>query len=616
MDLDRFLILKGEGIYDLYDFINAAMMGGEWGDVRVNLHEQQHDLGDSEFTGVEGDAAYEAYRKGLGGEAAEIYHAGPQGDNDQRYAQAFRTMVMAGKEIINEAVRQQNIINQDKGIGPMPEPFKDDAVNGYQVNPQWGHKTPIEKNKQKMEDGTINPWDEMTNELVTTVRSGITGRAESWFRPYHQGLDQMRSQSPGPQAGQRKPTSDEIPSHRLHRNSITINDPSMGKHLTAVIQEAAAAAQAAGQDPMQAALQALQQNRTFRGKAGDFKHKGSHEEMFGAYSDERMQQYTAEQEAAPQQPVVMEPNRDNMEGWLSQGDVGKYATHLISSNRHYTNGPGLPRVREGLIDGYGYSEATADEMISIMQNRQKGNAGMALAEAIRAHEMADGVPPQWAAGMEGLYFGENQQPLSQPQAPPVAPPVAPPLEGEATFSMAGIESDPLRPPGGGRQIAPSLPHIEVVPPPQLSASKVSSPPPKTVESPPPPVVGAPNALGGPMARPPQAGFMESMGESLGGMYGRAFPGGLFGKNDEEERNQIETLLEQVQIDIAKREISKVNQPMSPESPVDIAMFAADLNRPSSDVVSVIFSRGDWRNIAKAFNMAHEDVQKIKVTFNG
>ena len=109
--------------------------------------------------------------------------------------------------------------------------------------------------------------------------------------------------------------------------------------------------------------------------------------------------------------------------------------------------------------------------------------------------------------------------------------------------------------------------------------------------------------------------MDSLGEAMGRLYGRTFPGGLFGKS-ESEKEQIEHYLEQVQIDIAKAELLlQNNAQMNPESPIDISLVAGRLNKSSSDITAIINSRGDWRNIAKSFNVPHEVVQEVKVIFH-
>ena len=108
--------------------------------------------------------------------------------------------------------------------------------------------------------------------------------------------------------------------------------------------------------------------------------------------------------------------------------------------------------------------------------------------------------------------------------------------------------------------------------------------------------------------------MDSLGGALGRLYGNRFPGGIFGKSDG-EKQQIEQYLEQVQIDIAKSELTISATPMNPESPVDISIVAGRLKKTSSDITAIIYSRGDWRDIAKSFNVPHEAVQEVKVIFN-
>ena len=107
--------------------------------------------------------------------------------------------------------------------------------------------------------------------------------------------------------------------------------------------------------------------------------------------------------------------------------------------------------------------------------------------------------------------------------------------------------------------------------------------------------------------------MDALGEKLGRLYGSNFPGGLFGKS-ESEKQQIEEYLEKVQIDIAKTELPEPHTPMNSESPIDISLVAGQMNKSSSDITAIIYSRGDWRNIAKSFNIPHEEVQKVKVIF--
>ncbi len=56
--------------------------------------------------------------------------------------------------------------------------------------------------------------------------------------------------------------------------------------------------------------------------------------------------------------------------------------------------------------------------------------------------------------------------------------------------------------------------------------------------------------------------------------------------------------------------------MDSGSPVDVSMFAGQMNLSSNDVVAIVHSRGDWRTIAKSFDIPYEQVQITKVVFNG
>ncbi len=77
-NLGRFIIQKGEGIYNLFDFINAVMGSESYNATKASLIDSHHDITHNDITGVEGDAAELAFNKGFGDPAmAQKYHAGP-----------------------------------------------------------------------------------------------------------------------------------------------------------------------------------------------------------------------------------------------------------------------------------------------------------------------------------------------------------------------------------------------------------------------------------------------------------------------------------------------------------------------------------------------------------
>ena len=83
-----------------------------------------------------------------------------------------------------------------------------------------------------------------------------------------------------------------------------------------------------------------------------------------------------------------------------------------------------------------------------------------------------------------------------------------------------------------------------------------------------------------------------------------------------EIEQIQEVLEFVQVEIAKQEISAPIQKKSINSHNDVSHLAQEMRCPPSDIVAIFESRGDWENIAKKWNRDVQDVQKVKVMFNG
>ena len=52
--------------------------------------------------------------------------------------------------------------------------------------------------------------------------------------------------------------------------------------------------------------------------------------------------------------------------------------------------------------------------------------------------------------------------------------------------------------------------------------------------------------------------------------------------------------------------------LSVDSPIDVALLSSKVQMGTTDIVSIFHTRGDWRQIAKAFNIPHENVQMVKV----
>ena len=82
-------------------------------------------------------------------------------------------------------------------------------------------------------------------------------------------------------------------------------------------------------------------------------------------------------------------------------------------------------------------------------------------------------------------------------------------------------------------------------------------------------------------------------------------------------SDIESYLELVQLELAKSTIEDIYDVpnFNINSPTDIAMMGAPIQSPTPDVISILFTKGDWRNIAKTMGIEHEKVQIVKVAFS-
>ena len=104
--------------------------------------------------------------------------------------------------------------------------------------------------------------------------------------------------------------------------------------------------------------------------------------------------------------------------------------------------------------------------------------------------------------------------------------------------------------------------------------------------------------------------MYRIGEALGS--GAASVANLF------TREEIQNALETVQVDMALQEEAIIKMmphiQMDPSKSSDIAFMAGQIQRPSSDVVTILNSKGDWREMSKSMDVPLEVIQLVKVAF--
>ena len=85
------------------------------------------------------------------------------------------------------------------------------------------------------------------------------------------------------------------------------------------------------------------------------------------------------------------------------------------------------------------------------------------------------------------------------------------------------------------------------------------------------------------------------------------------------KEQVENALESVQIEMASQDenILKLlpHSPMCNNNATDIALMASKIQRPPSDIITVINGRGDWREMSKSLDIPFDYIQLIKVSFN-
>jgi hypothetical protein len=104
---------------------------------------------------------------------------------------------------------------------------------------------------------------------------------------------------------------------------------------------------------------------------------------------------------------------------------------------------------------------------------------------------------------------------------------------------------------------------------------------------------------------------------LAELLGRLSASDIFYRSDE-YRPVIEEYIEDVQMELAKAVIEDKLpiKKMQVESPYDVAILSSQIQKPSSAVIAIYHTRGDWRNIAKTFGVPHDSVQLVKVSLHG
>ena len=84
------------------------------------------------------------------------------------------------------------------------------------------------------------------------------------------------------------------------------------------------------------------------------------------------------------------------------------------------------------------------------------------------------------------------------------------------------------------------------------------------------------------------------------------------------KEEVQKALEAIQCELALQDENIVKSlphtPMSSSNASDISLIAGKIQRPVSDVVAILNSQGDWREMSKSMDIPLDCIQLVKVAF--
>lgn len=666
--LDRCTIInKGMGVYDWNELINGLLANvGENGQM-TNYPVALGDITGDHLMGVEADAVYEAIYnadpsdpKHLTPQEAAIIQAGPMQGGEDMYKAALQKAINIGSEHINRAVEVQNHLwgqkRQEanmtgKGLDKIPDdiplPFSTDLGRSV-LTQQWREGV---WGPQKKE----TPW-QFDAHGVPKLRVGNRDQEnminESWSRPYKEGLKWVREQQ-----GHKGKTSENISADKVRPGGVYINNEAY-KHSISLMNELAKEAKAGGYELTPDIVKNAWRNHAV---LANYTPQGERDisQMYGVRRKEVAQSPDTAgivadsvpdpaQAALEQQQAMPESPMESYSTWFEDGFKNKKGTDLyngaISTKRHY-----LPKLHQYLGEKYGMTDlppmeelmgqgsgrAGADRLISGFINHLQSNHPGIQPNQNRMQQPQQPQPqPQEGQGQpqpqgqpvtgNALQEAMERQkarraqarapqppaPNPQPQAPPPpqpqapAPPEPPVVQPQAP-APPPIRREPAPPPVPLQQPAQPVPVGQIPPniPPQQPPARLNA-----FEAQP---VASNRQDGPPRFREGWRGMADKLAYLTGKGAGHA--GNVFGKED------IEDMLETVQCQLALQDenITKSlpHTHMIQSSASDLALMAGQIQRPISDVVAILNSRGDWREMSKSMDIPLDCIQLVKVIFN-
>ena len=634
-DLDRYIIRKGWGTFDLDGLIANILQNPGLGVGSLMNTDSRIDLSQSELTGVEIDAMNMAIRrKKIDEESLDAIRNGP---TDPNYQNAVKMAITQGSDFINAGITQQNEINRTRtyqGQGGQQFPLKDmppaffrDRNGQVIVNPAWKQGASAAVGQQLIGGRRVNPHVGPPGEeaLVTHVYSSKTGRQsghEGWARPYEEALQQMGLVS-------KKRNDRYIRGHMdpTHRRGISFNDDTQALKFISHVENVGESLLRSGvpmaQVVEQVAAEYLDKDEAFHTTGS---HHHSPESTFGRDLLEGGidAETTISDDEAQQMEMIAESKQTGVmaspEGWKSivhpESRDASWYRQMHNNTRSYFYDADEDKVNQKVLDYLndylGMEEDEAKQWVREVHSRDhpRGGKGGIKTRFERALAESHASMPQ---GMPEHYTGDVQS-----SAPSIDPNesarIMPEVGQTTTTQQSDLPPIPVPPPP---------PPKEILSPPERKVSEI---PPPVPERPQPPPRGLPAYPGGglppgiktdiPLSDTPQRGTGgDSIKQQIADILMNLREGNTeFSKSDAQD---VERYLEMVQLELAKATIEdKYDVPnFNIDSPTDIAMMGAHIQRPTTDVIGILFTKGDWRNIAKTMGVDHEQVQLVKVAFS-
>lgn len=607
--IDACTIVKGEGHYD-FDTLIQQLIGMTGGNGLEAMPRPMDDIGGGDLSGVQTDAIYEAiYQGAVDATTAAIIVAGPQMGQEGLYQQAVQRAIAAGAPTINQAVDFQNkiweskraeLINTGKDPSKIPEalplPFETDmgsiVVNGEWANGVWG-----KQNKD-------SPWEYDQygqRKLRIGNRDQENKFAESWNRPYHEGLQQVRG------GGK---TSESIQSHRVQPNSVFITHEA-GKHIYDMMDTLSR--QGYNRDNLTPEMvkqfwaahpvlaQYMPQNRIALNRIYGIRNTNPHTPQEADAAQAAVEQQNPMNRASDYANWLPEDGLTTARGVnlmdRARDNYGHYGSKLFQAYQSHYDLPEdfTQQDAERMGQGRRREDRLVDGIIRFIEQRNPGivpehiqDASVLRRPTMNQAEQRRPDPPQPEA---------PPQP-AQPAPPPVpveplAPP--PPVQQEAPAPHPPVQQEAPAPP------PPQRPPAQARPPPQPRGIQSLDSPAPTPEQ---------QAGLNPDYLPGWRGMSERLADALGRGGSRFMS--LFGKSD------IDDALESVQKEMALNNSTIQNAlpniQLSSHNPEHISLFASQYNIAPTKVATALNSRGHWEEISKSMDMDYELFQLTKVAF--